>query len=204
MSVKSNDSLINKLHLFTRHLPDSATLFSLLFLLSMATGITSLALANYHQITKAFESVLAGGILSGILIILIPTLLSVFIIKVIRRDVKVKYVLFVALIGAIVYSLFIILASAIYQIVSNYTLSNAIVLAGDASIYGWWFFVNKVLLGQKKKAVLFALIQPVFNILVYLAASGLIFTFSVPLNILLVKLFAGIFVFLIISYIILY
>ncbi len=204
MSIKSNDSLINKLHLFTRHLPASSTLFSVLFLLSMGTGIASVALTNYHQIARSIGPILAGGILSGMLVILIPTLLTVMIIKLFRRDVKVKYVLFVALVGAMVYSLFIILASAIYQIMGNYTLSNAIVLAGDASIYGWWFFVNKVLLGQKKKAVLFAIIQPLFNILVYLAASGLIFTFSVPLNVLLIKLFAGIFIFMIISYMILY
>ena len=204
MSIKSNDSLINKLHLFTRKLPHSMVLFGIILLLSIATGIISVALTNYHSLSSLLYSVIADGLLSGILIILIPTLLTVFVIKSVKRFVRIKYLLFIALIGACVYSLFIILASAIFVIVGNYSIASVIVLVGDASIYGWWFFINKVVLGQKKKAVLFALIQPVLNVLVYLFASGFIFTFAVPLNVLLIKLSAGIVVFLFISYIILY
>ncbi len=204
MSIKSNDSLISKLHLFTRHLPDSSVLFSAIFLLSIGTGMISVALSNYHEIGMLVFSILTDGILSGILIILLPTLLTVATIKFTKRFVRVKYLLFIALIGAIVYSLFLILASAIYQIVGSYSLSTAIVIVGDASIYGWWFFINKVLLGQKKQAVVFSGIQPVLNVLVYLFASSFIFTFSDPLTVLLVKLGAGILVFLAISYMILY
>jgi hypothetical protein len=144
MAVRSNDSIINKLHLFTRRLPPSADLFSLLFLLSMFTGIVSVALANYHGLEHLFLFVLASGVLSGILIILIPTLLTVIIVKSLKMAVRIKYLLFIALIGALVYSFFIILSSAIYQIVGNYSLSSVIVLVGDASIYGWWFFIKRL------------------------------------------------------------
>jgi predicted neutral ceramidase superfamily lipid hydrolase len=204
MAIKSNDSVINKLHLFTKKLPDSSVIFSLLFLLSISTGIMSVLLINYRTIGTELPAIIANGILGGILVILIPTLLTVLIVKTLKRGLRIKYVLFISMLGAVVYSLFIILASAIFQIVGNYSLATIIVLVGDASIYGWWFFVDKVVLGQKKKAVVFAAIQPVFNILVYLAASGVIFAFVLPLGIILIKLFAGILIFLLISYGILY
>ncbi len=204
MAVRSNDGIINKLHLFTRRLPPSATLFSLLFLLSIFTGIVSVALANYHGLEDLLLFVMASGVLSGILIVLIPTLLTVLIVKSLKREVRIKYLLFIALIGALVYSFFIILSSAIYQIVGNYSLSSVVVLVGDASIYGWWFFINKVVLGQKKKAVVSATIQPIFNVLLYFAASGFIFNYRIPLSVIFIKLFAGILIFLVISYVVLY
>ncbi len=202
---RSNDSTINKLHFFSRRLPATPIIFSLLFLLSIATGMISVALANYHHLTDSILTIIAGGALGGILMVLLPALVTVVIFKSFKRDLRVKYLLFITFLGALAYSLFVMLAGAIYQIVGNYPIASVVVLVGDASIYGWWFFINKVVLGQKKKALLFAFIQPIFNILAFFAASRFFtFSFSIGLTTILIKLFAGIVIFLGISYIILY
>jgi putative membrane protein len=202
---RSNDSTINKLHFFSRKLPDTPIIFSMLFLLSIITGMVSVALANYHHLAESVLSILAGGVLGGILMVLLPALVTVVIFKSFRRELRIKHLLFITFLGSLAYSLFIILAGAIYQVVGNYPIASIVVLVGDASIYGWWFFINKVVLGQRKRALFFAFVQPIFNILAFFAASGFFaFAFSIGLTTILVKLFAGIIIFICISYIILY
>ncbi len=202
---RSNDSTINKLHFFSRRLPDTPIIFSLLFLLSIATGMISVALANYHHITDSVVSIIAGGIFGGILMVLLPSLVTVVIFKSFNKELRIKYLLFITFLGALAYSLFVMLAGAIYQIVGNYQIATVVVLVGDASIYGWWFFIDKVVLGQRKKALFFALVQPILNILAFFSASGFFaFAFSIGLTTILVKLLAGIVIFIGISYIILY
>ncbi len=202
--VKSNDSLIKKVRLFSKGLPNSYILLLILFLLSIIAGMISVALTNYANLGRAAGGVIVEGLLSGILLILIPTLLSVLMIKGVKRIVRLRHLLFMNLVGAGTYAVFIIISSAMFLVTKNYSLANAIVLVGDAGVFAWWFFISKVVLGQKKKAVVFSLIQPFFNILFYLAASSYIFTFSVPLSLLIIKLFAGFLVFLVISYVVLY
>ena len=82
MSIRrSNDSTINKLHFFSRKLPNTPIIFSLLFLLSIFTGMISVALSNYHHLTESVMSILAGGALGGILMVLLPALVTVIIFK---------------------------------------------------------------------------------------------------------------------------
>ena len=100
--------------------------------------------------------------------------------------------------------MFILLASIVYIFTHAYAISTAIILVGDASIFGWWFFADRVVLGLKKRAIILAVVQPTLNILLYLPTSRFILTFTTPFNILLLKLFAGIFIFLIVSYAIIY
>ena len=185
-------------------MPSTQLLFGILFLMSFATGIVSVALINYTTIGTASNQIVAAGLLTGILVVMLPTLLTVMVMKLMRRNVKTKYLLFISMMGAAAYCVFIILSAAMYHITINYSLANAIILVGDASIFALWFFISKVVLGQKKKAIVTAVVQPLFNILIYLAANNFIFTFAIPLNILLIKLGAGIVIFLIISYMLLY
>ncbi len=189
---------------FYRSIPKASVLFALLIVLSLAIGITAVALLNIKTIGTSLSYVIVNGTTTGILIITLPTLLTVIVLKAIKRYVGLKYVFFLTMIGTIVYSLFLLLGSAAYAFGNAYTIASVVILVGDASIFGWWVFAAKFVLGQKKKAILLALIQPTLNILLYIPYSTFIFSFSTPLYILLLKLYAGIFVFLVVTYAILF
>ena len=205
MAEKSNDSLINRLRIFSRNLPETRVIFVMLILVSIITGLLSTSIISYQRSPLDLGFVAASGVLAGILIVLLPTLLTVAVIKYFRRYATVKHLLFLSLLGALAYSLFLIIASLAYILTKNYSLSGAIVLVGDASIFGWWFFLSKIVLGQRKKAVLFSLAQPTLNMVFYIISSSFVFTFAyIPAGVVFAKLYAGIFIFLIISYIILY
>lgn len=189
---------------FYRHIPRASALLALLIMLSIMTGIGAVALLNLGMASTKPYYAIVNGSTTGILVITLPTLLTIMIAKVFKRYIALKYIFFLSLIGAISYSLFILLGSATYVLSNAYTIASAAIIVGDASIFGWWLFASKVVLGLKKRAVLFALVQPTLNILLYIPYSNFIFSFSAPLSLLLLKLYAGIFVFLIVSYTIMF
>ncbi|MDE1871177.1 MAG: DUF2070 family protein [Candidatus Micrarchaeota archaeon] len=200
----SYDKFLNDLNPFSVGIPRTTVLFVLLFVMSVIMGIASVALINYNLINSHFTYIVLNGAVTGILAIMLPTLLTIIIVKSVKRYIDSKYIFFISIIGTIAYSIFILLGSIVYILTHAYATSTAIILVGDASIFVWWFFADKVVLGQKKRAELLALVQPTLNVLLYLPASGLILTFKTPFNILLLKLYAGIFIFLIVSYAIIY
>ena len=205
MSSKGRSDFFKDVNLFSyRHLPGSSALFTILLVLSIATGISAVALLNLSMISKLLLYSVVNGSTTGILIITLPTLLTVIVMKALKRYVALNYMFFISIIGAITYSLFILLGSATYVLSRNYAISGVLIILGDASIFAWWLFAAKVVLGQKKKAALLALVQPTLNILLYIPYSNFIFSFSTPLSLLLLKLYAGIFVFLVVSYIIMF
>jgi predicted neutral ceramidase superfamily lipid hydrolase len=190
--------------LVERHIPRALALLGGLILLSIMTGIAAVALLNLGMASTKPYYAIVNGATTGILIITLPTLLTIMIAKIFKRYIALKYMFFLSMIGAITYSLFILLGSATYLLSGAYAISSAVIIVGDASIFGWWLFASKVVLGMKKKAALFALIQPTLNILLYIPYSHFIFSFGAPLSLLLLKLYAGIFVFLIVSYTIMF
>ncbi len=204
MVSKGDEKFLKDLNPFSKGLPRTTILFIMLFMLSAIMGIAAVALINHNSINSNFSYIVVNGSVTGILAIMLPTLLTVIIVKAFKRYVDLKHILFISIIGTISYSIFILLGSLVYITTSNYVISSAIILVGDASIFGWWFFVDKVVLGQRKRAVFLALVQPTINILLYLPSSKFILSLSTPFNTLLLKLYAGIFIFLIISYMIIY
>jgi predicted neutral ceramidase superfamily lipid hydrolase len=189
---------------FYRRIPRALVLLVVLILLSIMTGIAAVALLNLKMASTKPYYFLVNGATTGILIITLPTLLTIMIAKVFKRYIALKYIFFLTMMGTISYSLFILLGSATYLLSNSYAVASAIIIVGDASIFGWWLFASKVVLGMKKRAVLFALMQPTLNILLYIPYSHFIFSFSAPLSLLLLKLYAGIFVFCIVSYAIMF
>lgn len=198
------DKFLKDLNPFSIGLPRTTVLFVMLLVMSVIMGIASVALLNHNLINSNFSYILLNGTITGILVIMLPTLLTILIVKSLKRYVDTKYIFFISIIGTISYSIFILLGSIVYILTSAYALSTAIILVGDASIFGWWFFADKMVLGQKKKAVFLALVQPTLNILLYIPSSKFILSFNTPFNILLIKLYAGIFIFLVVSYTIIY
>jgi predicted neutral ceramidase superfamily lipid hydrolase len=204
MASKSSDSLTARLGLFSKTLPSTFAIFSFLVAACLLLGITSVAIINYANLYGLLPSVIASGALTGILVLLMPTVLTIVSFKFLKRYVTLRHLLFLSLAGAVIYSLFVVIASAVYLATGNTTVANAVTLVGDAGVFAWWLFVTKVLFGHKKKAVLYSIIQPAFNVLLYSAASPFIFTFHVPFGVLVVKLVAGIVVFALVTYLIFY
>lgn len=190
--------------IFSKRLPGTAPLFGALVLLSLVVGWTSVALLHYRLLIRGIlPTILLNGTLAGSIAILLPTVLTVVLVKAVHTRVRVKHVLFIALVGAVSYAVFFLLGSVLH-IVFGPPAATIAVIVGDASIFGWWFFINKVVLGFKKRAVLFAVAQPTLNIILFVVASRFIFALDRPLSILLLKLYAGIFIFVIVSYLLLY
>lgn len=198
------DKFLKDLNPFSIGLPRTTVLFVLLFVMSIVMGIASVALLNHNAINTRFSSIVLSGSITGILVIMLPTLLTIIIIKSIKRYVDIKYIFFISIIGTISYSIFILLGSIVFILTNAYATAIAIILVGDASIFAWWFFADKMVLGQKKKAFILALVQPTLNILLYIPSSHSLLAFNTPLNILFIKLYAGIFIFLVVSYAIIY
>ena len=189
-----------ELNPFTKSLPRTQTQLAALIIISMFMGISAVFLINSGHASA--YSLLANGALTGMLIIALPALLTIILIKSLRRYIKSKYIFFVTIVGAVSYGLFIIIGSASYAVLKSHTAASVVILVGNASIFIWWFFVDKLLLGQHRKAVLLAVVQPTLNILLYIPYSTFILAFNTPISILLLKLYAGIAVFLVVSYLI--
>ncbi|MEM0149274.1 MAG: DUF2070 family protein [Candidatus Micrarchaeaceae archaeon] len=197
----SEDPLGN--NIFLKSIPSAYLLLVLLLIIGIFVGIGAVAIMG-HQLEYGIAELVVKGIITGTLVLAVPTLLTVIIFKSIKRYILLKYILFISLIGASAYSVFLLLGNALYAISRNYALASAIILVGDASIFGWWFFITKVLLGKQKSGIALSIVQPTLNVLIYIPYSKFIFSFSTPLKILLVKLYAAIFIFLVMSYMILY
>ena len=204
MPSKKKGDFLKDLNPFSFGLPGPLGMIAVLLVISLIMGVAATALLNYKSLETGFYYILANGSLTGILIIMMPALLTGILIKVCNRKINLKYILFVAIIGAFCYSVFILLSSIFYIAWGNYTLAGLILLVGDASIFGWWFFASKILMDKKKVDLVFALAQPTFNILLYIPYSYRIVSFSTPFNILIIKLYAGIFIFLVTCYLIIF
>ncbi|MDE1865733.1 MAG: DUF2070 family protein [Candidatus Micrarchaeota archaeon] len=202
-STKKGDFL-KDLNPFSFGLPGSIPLIAILLILSLIMGIAATALLNYRSIGHSIYYIIANGSLSGILIIMMPALLTVIVVKLFKRYIDLKYMLFVSIIGAFCYSLFILLSSILYIALNSYAIAGVAILVGDASIFGWWFFASKIMMDKRRLDLVFALVQPTFNILLYFPYSGRIVSFATPFNILIIKLYAGIFIFLLTCYTIVY
>lgn len=188
-----------ELNPFTRGLPKAPKLLGILLIGSILMGISATALINGAARLGA-ASLLADGAITGILVILLPALLTVVLYKSLRRYIRSKYILFVVMIGAFAYGIFVNIGGAVYSLTGEASLAAAIILVGNASIFAWWFFVDKLLLGQHRRASLLALAQPTLNVVLYIPYNRFLLDLGAPLGVLLIKLYAGIAVFLVVSY----
>lgn len=204
MPVAKKGDFLKDINPFSFGLPSSIGLIAVLLVLSLIIGISATALLNYRSLPSSMYYILANGSLAGIVVIMMPALLTIIVIKLFKRYIDLKYIIFVAIIGAFCYAMFILLSSVVYIAWGHYNIAGLLLLVGDASIFGWWFFASKIMMNKKKLDLIFALVQPTFNILLYFPYSNRIISFATPFNILIIKLYAGIFIFFIICYLIIY
>ena len=79
--------------------------------MSMIVGIAATALLNYKAISSSLYYLVVNGTLTGILTIMMPALLTMLIIKASKRNVGLKYIAFVTIIGSFCYSMFLLAAA---------------------------------------------------------------------------------------------
>ena len=188
---------------FTLKVPNSLTQIAIIVLLGMLAGSASSVLVHYGSNTGIVMVILLGAG-SGVLVVSVPALLTVMVIRIINRKMKTKHALFAVLAVCAAYTVFIILDSAVYKILQNGTLAYIILLLANASIYGYWFIINRVAVGQRKSAIITAEIQPILNVLLYFPFGGYLLKADIPIGIALVKLYSGMLIFLAMGYAILY
>jgi predicted neutral ceramidase superfamily lipid hydrolase len=204
MAVKRDDGLENRLGFFSRQLPSSKWLFAILSLFSIGIGISSVALMDYPLLGRLLPDVLIKGAFAGLLLFMMPTLITVLTIKLLKRIARIKHVIAFAMVANGIYGIFFALGGAVYAVTSSQALFVLVSLLGDASVFAWWFMVSKIALGRRKSASLYALLQPSINLLLFAPTSGFLLNFSIPVNVLLIKLYASIAIFIAISYLILF
>ncbi|MGC8651688.1 MAG: DUF2070 family protein [Candidatus Micrarchaeia archaeon] len=202
MPKSTEDPLKNK-SIFLKSIPPTYILLAVLLIVGFAAGLGAVAIMG-RTVAYKLSSEIVIGVITGTLVLVVPSLFTTIIFKAAKRYVQLKHILFIALVGAGSYAVFMLLGNAIYALSHSYAISSVIILVGDASIFGWWFFITKILLGKQKGGLTLSLVQPTLNVLIYVPYSKFIFTFSVPLRVLLFKLYAAMFIFLVMSYMILY
>ncbi len=199
------DIPLSNISLFSRwrHLPRTEIQSIVLLVLSVLIGIGSVAVL-YHRTGIGIESVLVEGATIGIIGITIPPMLTVITIKTLQRRVLSKYIMAIASFATFCYGILFLLASSIFAITGSYVYLFSIVLVSDAGIFLLWFFISKIFLNQRARAVPFALIQPTLNALFLIPTSRILIQKAIPLSTIFIKLYAGILIFIIVGYIVAY
>ncbi len=188
---------------FSLQIPSSITQIAMILLLGVMAGEISALIVHYYPGTSIVPMLLTGSA-EGLLVISAPALITVMIMRIVKRRMRTKHALFAVLAVSVAYSIFIIFDSAIYAALRNNALPYILLLLFNSSIYGYWFIINRIAVGQKRSAVITAEVQPILNVLIFFPFGEYLLRPYAPIGTVLLKLFSGMLVFLAMGYIILY
>ncbi len=188
---------------FGRGLPGLKIILAFVISTSLIFGTASIYLLHYKDISQFFAYLTLRGLIFSIMSVLVPTLLTVLFIKLIARDITLRHILFLAFIGEIAFCIYLVLSS-ILEIAFSSSVAIIALLVGTASLYGWWFFIGRILILKRSKSAAVPFVQPTLYLVFYIFALQFIFAEKLPLNVLLTKLYAGMAVFVLVIYSILY
>ncbi len=201
--MAESGSMLKYGRMFEKGLPTAKLLFAVLVAVSIVFGIASVALAHYAALPAGLSYAAISGFMVGIIAITVPTLVTTIFVKIFTRKVAMKHLLFIAFAAALAFSAYLLISSFLYVAFGS-TVAVIMVVVGAASIFGWWFFAGRMVFLRSSMSIPMALIQPTLYILFYIPTSRFIFAESIPTNVLLVKLYLGIFVFAVVIYSIMY
>jgi len=176
----------------------------ILILLGVASGGFASLIINMQTGSGGLLQALSVGISSGILVVTLPAILTAAMIKMLRRKLQLKHAMLSTLIITAAYAILFFLGAASFALTKNAMLTYLFLTLTNAGIYGYWLLIGKFLVGRLRKMALVAAIQPVLNTLIYLPIGRYMLASSAPLNTALVKLVAGMAVFLVAGYAFLY
>ncbi len=187
---------------FGLEMPRAPYLALILLLLGAATGILAELILSF--MSSSPYSIALYGASAGIVMVALPAMLTAILIKVMNRRLKLRHAFVGVIAVSIAYSLFLIADAVIFRFTQSYVLVYIVFLLANGFIYGYWFMISRVVFNHRKSPVVTAAIQPLLNILLYLPASGYLLSIQLPLNLVLIKLWAAMLVFLVCGYSILY
>ena len=191
-------------HYFNINAPSAKLQLLLLLAVGAAAGMASGLIIHSGISSAAYYGFLLSAAVSGIMIIALPAVLTAILIKGLKWRMKLKHAMFAALSVSLIYALAIVAIAVVYSVFDYYILASVMLILGNAGIYGYWFFINRVAIGQRRGSILIAAVQPVLNLLFYIPFGKYLFTLDAPLNAILLKLYAGMAVFLAVGYAIIY
>ena len=174
-----------------------------LILVGILTGTVASLVIHFNASSDPF-SIASLGSATGIMIISMPAIISSILIKIYKPRMTMNRALLPVLFITIIYAAEIMIMAILYLFTKSEAIAYVVLLLSNASIYEYWFFVNKVAVGQRRAALFTAAIQPMLNIMFFLPFGGYILDISLPINTILIKLYFGTLVFIIVGYAIIY
>ncbi len=185
---------------FAKKAPKFYLLISSMLALGVISGIV-LIVAAYGSASA--QNVLEGSY-SGIEIVSMPALLTMLTTKAFKRRMMLGHItLSVGFITAI-YSGFVIASGLLFFLIRSIPAEYMLILLGNAIMFTYFLFTDKVIFGMDKKASVAALLQPSLNIIFFLLASKVLIVQPMPLDTVLIKFGAGIAIFLLASYLLIF
>ena len=183
--------------------PSSTAIASLIIIMGALTGIISSLLAHVSADSNP-AAFAVSGVSYGIFMLSIPAILTAAVTKALKSKLRLRHALVATLVITINYGIFLMVDSLVFALTSSAAIAYIILILVNAGIYEYWFIIDKVVMHHKRINVLYAAIQPVLNILFYIPVSRYMLDLSVPVESTMIKLWAGMLVFMVFGYIILY
>ena len=189
---------------FNLQAPSVNSQILILLLLGIASGGFASLVINFQAADGVLLTALGVGISSGILLVTLPAILTAALVKTFSRRMRLKHAMLSTLLITAVYAILFFVGAASFAVTKNATLTYLFLILVNAGVYGYWILIGKFLIGRLRKDALVAAIQPLLNMLVYLPVGQYMLSSHVPLNITLIKLLSGMFVFLAAGYAFIY
>ncbi len=189
---------------FNLRAPSSLTQGIIFVFLGAVFGGSAALLVYQNVLSSGFVQILVFGISTGMLVVSLPALLTVAFIKSVKRKLLLKHAMLATLIVTVPYAVLLFLNSFIFTITKSTVFAYIFLLLINLGIFGYWILMGKFVLNRSKSAVPIAVVQPLLNILFYIPLGTYLLSFQVPLSVTLAKLFAGMFVFMVVVYAFLY
>ena len=182
---------------FSRKAPSGKLLAGVLLLIGAVSGMAMSFAVHYQILAQDYPSLIVSGLSTGILVISLPALLTVVFVKATKRNMRLKHAMLAAIIITAVYAAFLIADSILFHFTGSVAIAYIVLLLANACAYGYWFLFGRLVMGKNRSSAAIAATQPILNILFYLPLGSYILDLGAPLSITLIKLFAGMVVFLV-------
>ncbi|MDE1851807.1 MAG: DUF2070 family protein [Candidatus Micrarchaeota archaeon] len=188
---------------FNMSVPGIVAQLAMVLLLGALFGILAVLIVHIGSLDGILNLSLYG-VSSGIFVISMPAILTVITIKGMKRSLRMKHAMFAALAISSAYSLFLLAGYLLYLVTGIQSIAYLLLLLGNVAVYGYWFFINKLAVGQRKSAPITASVQPLLNVIFYIPFGSRILDFNMPIEATLIKLSAGMLVFAAVGYAVIY
>ncbi len=189
---------------FTIQAPSAALQALVLLFLGAAAGGLASVIIHMGSLASAYLQVVVSGGAAGVIVISLPALLTAAAFKMVKRRMLLRHALMTTLLITVPYAALLALGSSVFAIIGYASLAYVFLLLVNAGIYGYWLVIGRFVTGRKRSIVVIATLQPVLNMLFYLPLGRYILDLGEPLTITMLKLAAGMLVFLVASYMFLF